>query len=193
MNEQSSPVASGDKRDALRARIEAAERRNAERTLGDQAREAAGAAADYTRAHPLAVIGGAVALGVAVGLLTRPGRRVAGKALHSAGDAISDAAASASSGVKRVTNRGGSRIGQMVGEAAMGYLMTAIDELLETARAGQDKAAEIGDSATTQARKLSANASDAAGSAADNTRALARKTADVAVGMVRDFARKTKV
>ncbi len=80
----------------------------------------------------------------------------------------------------------------MITEAAMAYLMTAVDELLETARAGQDKAAELGDAAGTQAKKLSANASEAAGSAADSTRALARKTAGVAVGVVRDLRRKTK-
>lgn len=192
MNDQSTPIASGDKRDALRARIEAAERRNAERTLADQAREAASAAADYTRAHPLTVIGGAVALGLVIGLLTRPGRRVAGQAFHTAGEAISDATSSATSGIKRVTSHGGSRIGHAIGEAAMGYLMTAIDDLLDTARAGQEKAAELGDAAGTQAKRLSANASEAAGSAADNTRALARKTADVAAGVVRDIRRKTK-
>ncbi|MFO6447239.1 hypothetical protein ACLBKU_08855 [Erythrobacter sp. NE805] len=174
-----------DQRDALRARIEAAERRNAERTLADQAREAAGAAADYTRAHPLTVIGGAVALGLAIGLLTRPGRRVA----RQAGEAISGAASSASAGVKQATTRGRSRIGAMIGDAAFSYLMAAVEELLETARAGQDKAAELGDATGTQAKRLSAGASEAA----DSTRALARKTADVAVGVVRDLRRKTKV
>lgn len=181
-----------DKRDALRAKIEAAERRNAERTLADQAREAADSAVDYTRANPLTVIGGAVAVGLVIGLLTRPGRRVAGQAFHSASDAISGAASSAKASMGGATARQGSRIGEMFAETAMTYLMTAIDELLETARAGQDKAAELGDVAGTQAKKLSANASEAAGSAAETTRALARKTADAAVGVVRDLRRKTK-
>lgn len=179
-------------RDALRARIEAAERRNAERTLADQARETATAAADYTRAHPLTVIGGAVALGLVIGLLTRPGRRVAGQALHSAGEAISDAASTASSGVKRVTGRTGSRIGDLIGEAVMGYVMTAIDELIEAARSGQARAGELGEAAGKEARKLSDTASDAAGAAADSTRELVRKTADVAVGVVREIRSKTK-
>jgi len=186
------PLPVTDKRDALRAKIDAAERRNAERTLADQAREAASLAVDYTRANPLTVIGGAVALGLVIGLLTRPGRRVAGQALHSASDAISGAASSAKASMSGATARQGSRIGEMVAEAAMAYLMTAIDELLETARAGQDKAAELGDAAGTQAKRMTANASEAASSAADSTRALARKTADVAVGVVRDLRRKTK-
>jgi len=182
-----------DKRDALRARIEAAERRNAERTLADQAREAADAAADYTRAHPLTVIGGAVALGLVIGLLTRPGRRFASEAYHSASDAISDVASTASSSVKRVTRRRGSPLGERIGEAVMGYVMAAIDELLEAARTGQERAADLGEAAGTQARKLSAEASGAAGAAADSTRDIVRKTADVAAGVVRDIRRKTKV
>lgn len=181
-----------DARDSLRARIEAAERRNAERTLADQARSAATAAVDYTRANPLTVIGGALAAGLVIGLMTRPGRRVAGRAFHSASGAISGAASNASSGVKSVASRGGSRIGQMIGEAAVAYAMTMIDEVLETARAGQERAAELGDAAGTQAKRLSANASDAAGSAADSTRALARRTRDAAIGAVRDLGRKTR-
>ncbi len=186
------PFPASDKRDALRAKIEAAERRNAERTLADQARETASSVVDYTRANPLTVIGGAVAAGLVIGLLTRPGRRVAGRALHGASDAISGAASSAKATVSGTTSRQGSRIGMMIGEAAIAYLMTAMDDLLETARAGQDKAADLGDAAGTQAKRITANASEAAGSAADSTRALARKTADVAVGVVRDLRRKTK-
>lgn len=187
-----SPLPTSEKRDALRARIEAAERRNADRSMADQARNAASAAVEYTRANPLTVIGGALAVGLAIGLLTRPGRRVAGKALHNAGDAISGAASSASSGVKSLTKRGGSQLGRMIGQAAVTYAMTMIDEVLETARTGQERAGELGEAAGSQAKRLTANASDAAGSAADNTRALARKTRDAAIGAVRELRRQTK-
>jgi ElaB/YqjD/DUF883 family membrane-anchored ribosome-binding protein len=186
------PTPANDQRDALRARIEAAERRNADRSLADQARAAADAAIDYTRANPLTVIGSALAFGLALGLLTRPGRRVAGRALHSASDAISGAATSASSGVKTVASRGGSRIGTLIGEAALGYAMTMIDEVLDAAREGKERAEDLGEAAGTQARKIGAGASDAAGSAADSTRALARKTADAALSAVRDIRRQTK-
>lgn len=187
------PRISADSRDSLRSRIEAAERRNAERSLADQARAAADAAVDYTRAHPLTVIGGALAIGLVIGLLTRSGRRVAGQAYHSASDAISGAASSAKSGVRSVRSGDGSRIGHTFGEAALAYVMTAIDEMLDAARAGQERAAELGDAAGTQAKKLSADASEVAGSAADSTRALARKTRDVAASAVRDLRRQTKV
>lgn len=189
---ESTPISAADSRDALRARIEAAERRNADRTIADQAREAATAAVDYTRANPLTVIGGALAVGLLVGLFTRPGRRVASKVAHSASDAISGAASSARSGVGSVASRGGSRLGQMVGEALVSYAMTMIDEVLETARAGQERAGEIGDAAASQAKTITARTTEAAGSAADSTRALARKTADAAAGVVRDLGRKTK-
>jgi hypothetical protein len=186
------PLPGADSRDALRARIEAAERRNADRTLADQAREAAEAAVDYTRANPLTVIGGALAVGLVIGLLTRPGRRMAGRALHSTADTISSTASSARSGARNLTTRSGSGLGRMIGQAVMGYAMTMIDEAMETARAGQERAAELGDAAGTQAKKLSANASEAAGTAAGNTRAFARKTRDAAAGVVRDLGRKTK-
>lgn len=180
-----------DRRDALRARIEAAERRNAERSLAEQARAAADAAIDYTRAHPLTVIGGAVAAGLVIGLLTRPGRRVAGRAWHGAGEAISGAATSASTSVKNVASRGGSRLGTMIGEAAVAYAMSMLDEFLDAARTGQERAAELGDAAGAQAKKLSADASEAAGSAAEGTRALARRTREAALGVVRDIRRQT--
>lgn len=186
------PSPAGDSRDGLRARIEAAERRNAERSMGDQAREAASAAVDYTRAHPLTVIGGALTLGLVIGLLTRPGRKVASRALHGTADTISDAASSVRSGVDNLTSRSGSRLGRMIGEAAVGYAMTMIDEVLETARAGQDRVSDLSDTAGTRARKLSAEASDAADSAAISTRAFARKTADAAAEVARDLTRKVK-
>jgi hypothetical protein len=153
------------KRDSLRARIEAAERRNAERSLADQAREAASAAADYTRANPLTVIGGALALGLAIGLLTAPGRRVAGNVAGkvAASGAVSGAAGRASSGVKGLAARGGARLGTMLGEAAVAYVMTQIDEALDAARDGQDRAGALSNTASAKARDLAGRGREAAG------------------------------
>lgn len=150
-------------RDSLRARIEAAERRNAERTLADQARAAANAAVDYTRANPLTVIGGALVVGLAVGLLTRPGRQLASRVVHSTGDAVSGAASSATSGVKRLAASGGSRIGTLLGEAAVAYLMTLVDEALDAASEGRDKAGELSEAAGNKARGLAQKSRDTAG------------------------------
>jgi hypothetical protein len=150
-------------RDSLRARIEAAERRNAERSLADQARAAANAAVDYTRANPLTVIGGALAVGLAIGLLTRPGRQLASRVAHSTGDAVSGAASSATSGVKRLAASGGSRIGTLLGEAAVAYLMTLVDKALDAASEGRDKAGELSEAAGTKARGLAQKSRDTAG------------------------------
>lgn len=186
------PLSADTKRDSLRARIDAAERRNADRSLADSAREAAKAAADYTRAHPLTVIGGALAAGLAIGLLTRPGRRVARQVVSSASGAVSGAASSATSGVKSITARGGSRIGTLLGEAAVTYIMTLVDDALETARAGQDRAGELGNAASARARKLGAGVSDTVDSAAATSRDLARRTRNRAERVVSDLKRKTK-
>ena len=148
-----SPFSTDGKRDALRARIEAAERRNAERTLAVQAREAASAAVDYTRAHPLTVIGGALAVGLAIGLLTRPGRQLAHRVATGAGEAVSGARSSAASGVKRVAVRSGSQLGTLIGEAVMSYVMTMIDEALDTARSGQERAADLGEAASSKVQE----------------------------------------
>ena len=64
------------KRDQLRARIEAGEKRNEERNLGDQAKEVADSAIEFTKKHPLAVVGGVLVAGIAIGAMTRRGRRL---------------------------------------------------------------------------------------------------------------------
>ena len=185
-------ISADGQRDALRARIEAAERRNSERSLADNARAAADSAVQYTRAHPLTVIGGALALGLAIGLMTRPGRRLARNVVGSASDAVSGATSNATSGVKSVAARGGTALGSMFGEAAMAYVMTLIDDAVEAARAGQDRAEDLGDAAGAQARKIGASAMQAADTAAEGSRSLARKTRKAAGRVVADLSRKTK-
>jgi hypothetical protein len=172
-------------RDSLRARIEAAERRNAERTLADQAREAAETATDYARAHPLTVIGGALAVGLLIGLATRPGRQVAGKAVGAVGAAAHGVAGSAAAGVKSVTARGGSRLATLLGEAAMAYAMKLLDELLSDVAAGQERLEGFGEDVGSTARNVGQKA-------ADTTRAAASKTRRKAASVVAGAARKVK-
>lgn len=186
------PFLADIQRDSLRARIEAAERRNAERTLAVQAREAAIAAVDYTRAHPLTVIGGALALGLAIGLLTRPGRAVARRVVKGTSDAVSGAATTATSGAKRAATRGGAQLGTLLGEAVMGFILTAIDEAIETGRKGQERAGELTEAASTEARKLSGSAAQAAETATGRTKELARHARTAATKVVKDLTRKTK-
>lgn len=169
-------------RDSLRARIEAAERRNAERSLADQAREAAAAAADYTRAHPLTVIGGALALGLLVGLATRPGRKVAARAAGAVSAAASGAASSVTSGVKELAASGGSRIGALIGNALMAYIMQVIEEVLDGTRAGQERIGEFSEAAGDKARTITATARKAAGEAKRKATGAARRVASKTKG-----------
>ena len=62
------------KRDQLRARIEAGEKRQEERGLLDQAKDVADSAVDFAKKHPVATVAGAIAVGLAVGAMTRRGR-----------------------------------------------------------------------------------------------------------------------
>lgn len=175
------PLTLATARDSLRARIEAAERRNAERSLSDQAREAADAAIDYTRAHPLTVIGGALAVGLLVGLATRPGRRIAGRAVSAVGAAASGVVDTAAAGAKTVTARGGSKVATLLGEAAMAYAMKLVDELLQGANAGQERIEDLGEGAAKSIK-----------TATETTRSAARKTQASATRAVRDAIGKVK-
>lgn len=64
------------KRDQLRARIEAGERRQEERGLLDQAKDVADSAVDFAKRHPVATVAGAIAVGLTVGAMTRRGREL---------------------------------------------------------------------------------------------------------------------
>lgn len=153
-------------RDSLRARIEAAEHRNATRTLADQASEAAAAATDYARANPLKVVAGALAVGLLIGIATRSGRKVAGRTVGVVSAAASGAAESAASGIKHVAVRGGSRMATLLGEAALAYAMTLINDIVAGARSSQEKIVDLGEGAGAAARKTSAKAADAVRKAA---------------------------
>ena len=54
-----------EKREELREKIEAGQKRLEERSLSDTAREAAESATEFVKRHPLATLGGAVAIGLA--------------------------------------------------------------------------------------------------------------------------------
>ncbi len=175
-----------DKRDALRAKIEASERRIAERSLADQAREAAGTAKDYTKEHPFVVIGGALAAGLAIGLMTRPGRRVArNAAIGAAGLAGTAAAETQQAG--RVAKEKTSRFGDLVSDAITAYGIKLMDGAVDGARAGQDAFEDLGDSAARQARSLKRDADYIAGSTADSARFASRRTRRRANRAVRDI------
>lgn len=196
---------SGDqaKRDALRQKIEANERRIAERTLGEQAKEAVDAAVEYTRANPLTVIAGAVAVGLAIGLMTQPGRRVASKAASGAaevagqaaskvGDATASAANAAKETVANAAKDRTSALWAIIADALVGYAINFIDDVLGGPNAGKDKLEDLGDSAAAKARTLRREASYMAGTAADKGRTATRRTKRRAERAVRDLTDRVR-
>lgn len=181
----SAGVVQTDKRDELRAKIEASERRIEERTLADQAREAAESAADYAKANPMTVIAGAVAIGLAIGLATKPGRRVVRRAADRTGTAF-DSAARSTKHVAQDTADEASRLGTIVSDAVLAYGMKLIDSLTDTARAGGDALEDFGDTAATKARQLRRDAGYSAGSAAERTGLATRRAKRKASRALRD-------
>ncbi|MEO0698136.1 MAG: hypothetical protein AAFY81_00265 [Pseudomonadota bacterium] len=132
-----------DHRDELRVKIEAREKRIAERTLADEARDAAQTATAYVKEHPLQVVGGAIVLGLVIGAFTKPGRRAAVGAATGTASAVGDAASGAAKTVGKAAKKRGSAIGSLLADALIAYAIKLIDEALDGARAGQDKLEDL--------------------------------------------------
>ncbi|MBD2841914.1 hypothetical protein [Erythrobacter rubeus] len=179
-----------DKRDELRAKIEASERRIEQRTLADQAKEAAGAATNYAREHPLTVLGGAIAVGLVVGAMTSRGRRAARGAAVGTVNAVNSAARSTKDAVGNASTKQVSRFGTLLADAITAYGIKLIDDALDTAQAGQDKLEDLGDSASSKARQLRRDAEYYAGTAADKGKQVTRRTRRRAGRAVRDLKDK---
>ncbi|BDI61060.1 hypothetical protein [Qipengyuania nanhaisediminis] len=188
-NTENTTTSSDDRRDELRAKIEASERRIAERSFADQAREAAETAIDYTRRHPLQVVAGAVVAGLLIGLMTAPGRRVANRAVHSTAHAVSDASAATARAAKNVSHES-MRAGSAASDAIAAFGMKLIDTMLDAGRAGQDGIEDLADNAAAKARKLRRDAGYAAGNAGDKSREIAHRTRRRTSRAVRDLTNK---
>ena len=63
-----------EKRDQLRARIEAGEQRHEQRSFAEQAKNVADSAVEFEKKHPVATVAGAITIGLAIGAMTRRGR-----------------------------------------------------------------------------------------------------------------------
>ncbi|MBV7259921.1 hypothetical protein [Erythrobacter crassostreae] len=176
-----------DKRDELRAKIEASERRIAERTVTDQAKEVASAATTYVKENPLTVLGGAIAIGLVIGAMTNPGRRAARGAATGVANAVSGAASGAAKSVSGAAKKRGTAYGSLLADALVAYGIKLIDSALDTARNGQDKIEDISDSATARAREVRREADYFAGTAADKGRAVTQRTRRRAERAVRDI------
>ncbi len=114
-----------EKREALRGKIEAGERRNAERSFAEQAKAAADGALDYVKANPLKAVAGVTVAALLIGAMTRPGRRAGRKAGALAGVAT---------------------------EAALAYGLGLLESAGSAASKGQDKLADLGETVGEKAR-----------------------------------------
>lgn len=153
------------KRKQMRDKIEAGERRNAERSLGDYAREARDGATSFVKEHPIATVIGGLALGAIVAsLIPGPGKRLR----------------------KKATARG-SALAAMLTELGVAYGASMLDSLGDAARAGQDKLEDLGDSVGDTARGLRREAGHLAGNAGDGARALRREASKKAGRSIRDL------
>lgn len=179
--------ATADKRDELRAKIEASERRIAERTLADQAKEAAGKATEFVKERPFTVLGGAIVVGLAVGLATKPGRRAARTAATGTVNAVNSAARGTANVAKNASVKQASRFGTLLADALVAYGIKLIDDVMDAGRKGQDALEDIGDSAGSKAREVRRDAEYYAGSALDKGRTITRRTRRRAGRAVRDL------
>lgn len=106
-----------EKREALRAKIEAGEQRNAERTFAEQARNAADGALEYVKANPFKAVAAVAAGALIIGAMTRPGRRAGRKAGSMAAVAT---------------------------DAALAYALGLLDSAGNAAGRGQERLSEMG-------------------------------------------------
>jgi hypothetical protein len=173
------PFHEDSKRDALRAKIEAGERRIEERTLASDAREAAHAAADYARGNPGKVIGGALALGLLIGLLTAPGRRAAANAA---------ARVTSKKPKKKLKSAqdNASKFSTMLTSALMTQGLQLLDEVLERTHEGRERLDDFAGKAVSNVQRLGHEAAETSSDLASRT----RKRAEIAA---RDIADRLKV
>lgn len=131
-----------DKRAELKSKIEAAEQRNADRTLGDRAREAAEGATSFVKDHPFATIAGGVVLGALIAsIVPGPGKRMRKKA-----------------GAK------GALVAGTLADLAIKYGTEFLESATQAAKTGQDRLGDLGETIGETARGASRSARKGASS-----------------------------
>lgn len=153
------------KRQDLREKIEASERRNEQRSAADYALDARDRAVDFVKEHPIATVAGGVALGVLIAaLVPGPGRRMR----------------------KQATAKG-SALAAMLAELGIAYGTGLLDSVGDAARTGKDRLEDFGDNMGDTARSLRREAGYLAGGASESARALRREAGKKAGRTVRDL------
>ena len=153
-----------DKREELKERIAAGEARHAARQVAQSAKEAAGDAAAFVKRNPLLAVGGAIAAGLAIGMMTKPGRRVARQAVGKSGV-----------------------LATLARDAVLAYGIKLIDEATSAARTGQDKLEDLSDAAREKTRSAKREAAYIATKASDNVASAKRNATRKTRRAVRDL------
>ncbi|MFZ1742178.1 MAG: hypothetical protein WAT93_04950 [Pontixanthobacter sp.] len=157
-------MSSEEKRQELKAKIEAAESRNAERNLGNYARDAAETATNFVKEHPIATVAGVAAVGLAIGAMTRPGRKVAIQ-----------------------SGKRASALATYATELGLAYASGLFDAAGDAATSGRDRLEDLGDSLGDNAAALKRRATFTGGNAAAAARSLSRRAGKSAGRTARDL------
>lgn len=153
-----------EKRRQLREKIEAGEKRNAERSLANYAKDAADTATGFVKRHPLATIAGGITLGLVIGALTRPGRRL----------------------TSRVGRRSGA-LAALAADAALAYGLRALEGAGDLARSTGDRIEDMGDTLGTKARGVRRDAAYRTEIAGDALRSVKRSAGRKSGRALRDL------
>lgn len=141
-------MATIDKRAELKSKIEAAEQRNAERSIADRARDAADGATSFVKEHPIATVAGGLAFGAIIAsLIPGPGKRMRKKA-----------------------SARGALIAGALADLAIKYGAEFLDSATSAARTGQSRLGDIGETIGDSAREASRSAGKGARSTLGNLR-----------------------
>ena len=137
-----------DKREALRAKINAGEERNAERSFADQAKDAADGALEFVKENPIKSIAAVAVAALMIGAVTRPGRRAGRKA---------------------------GTLAAVATDAALAYGLSLLDAASGAASKGQDRLADLGETVGDRARAWQSTAAKEGGDLSDYLVKVAKK------------------
>ena len=150
-----------EKRQQLKQKIEAGEKRHEERRqLSTYAREAGENAVGFAREHPLATVAGAIAVGLLVGSLTPAGRRL---------------------------GRRGGFLATALFELGSVYAVKLVENAGKAAVSGKDRLEDFGDSMTSAARAARREVGYRAGSVSDSARSLGKRVSRKTGRTLRDL------
>lgn len=162
-------MSAADKRNALKAKIEAAEVRNALRSAGEAAQGAAETATEFVKRHPLATIAGVAVVGLAIGAMTKPGRKAGKKAGANAG-----------------------QFANYASEIGIAYAAGLLASLGEAVSDGKDAIEDLTHTASDNAGAIKRKAVFNGGNAAAAAKSFSREAGKKAGRALRDMGSATK-